>query len=92
MTKHENQSPVVMLNLGLMEIRLDSVSFQHLISFFLPSADTPFIPVPAYRQAGTGRGFQVRLLINFDDNPIRCHFIHPNLWYIFLLTLSNTIE
>jgi hypothetical protein len=31
MTKEEGQSPVVMLNLGLMEIRLDSVSFQHLI-------------------------------------------------------------
>lgn len=29
------------------------------ISHFLPLADTPFIPVPAYRQAGTGRGFQV---------------------------------
>ena len=52
MTKEEGQSPVVMLN-----------SFQHLIRFFLPLADTPFIPVPAYRQAGTERGFQVRFLI-----------------------------
>ena len=34
MTKEEGQSPVVMLN-----------SFQHLIRFFLPLADTPFIPV-----------------------------------------------
>jgi len=34
MTKEEGQSPVVMLN-----------SFQHLIRFSLPLADTPFIPV-----------------------------------------------
>ncbi len=46
--KTQEENPVVMLNL-----------FQHLIEAFLPLADTPFIPVPAYRQAGTGRGFQV---------------------------------
>jgi len=39
---------------------LDSVLFQHLIKAFLPLADTSFIPIPAYRQAGTGQGFQMR--------------------------------
>jgi len=34
MTKEEGHSPVVMLN-----------SFQHLIRFSLPLADTPFTPV-----------------------------------------------
>jgi len=55
MTKEEGQSPVVMnLVLNLIQYR-----FSIWFSFFLPSADTSFIPVPAYRQAGTGRGFQV---------------------------------
>jgi len=39
---------------------LDSVLFQHLIKAFLPWADTSFIPIPAYRQAVTGQGFQMR--------------------------------
>jgi hypothetical protein len=39
---------------------LDSVLAQHLICFYLPLAEAPFIPVPAYRQAGTGRRFQAR--------------------------------
>jgi hypothetical protein len=47
--KTQEENPVVMLNL-----------FQHPIKAFLPLADTSFIPVPAYRQAGTGRGFQMR--------------------------------
>jgi hypothetical protein len=34
MTKRQEPNPYVMLN-----------SFQHLIRFFLPLADTPFIPV-----------------------------------------------
>ena len=46
---NSNERRHVMLNL-----------VQHLVWFFLPLADAPFIPVPAYRQAGTGRGFQVR--------------------------------
>jgi hypothetical protein len=37
----------------------------HIKSLLLPSAEALFIPVPAYRQAGTGRGFQVRLLIKW---------------------------
>jgi hypothetical protein len=44
---------VVMLNLVLN-------LFQHLVCFFLPSTDTSFITVPAYRQAATGLGFQIR--------------------------------
>jgi len=46
MTKIPELNRHVMLNL-----------FQHLVSFFLLSADAPFIPVLAYWQAGTGRGF-----------------------------------
>jgi hypothetical protein len=34
MTKRQEPNPYVMLNL-----------FQHLVCFFLPSADAPFIPV-----------------------------------------------
>jgi len=43
MTKRPELNRHVMLNL-----------FQHLVSFFLFSADAPFIPVPAYRQAQDG--------------------------------------
>jgi hypothetical protein len=46
MTKRPEPNPLVMLNL-----------FQHLVGFFLLSADASFIPVPAYRQAGTEKGF-----------------------------------
>ncbi|MDP2971102.1 MAG: hypothetical protein Q8P64_18125 [Deltaproteobacteria bacterium] len=49
MTKRPEPNPLVMLNL-----------FQHLVGFFLLSADVSFITIPAYRQAGTGRGFQMR--------------------------------
>jgi predicted nucleotidyltransferase len=48
MTKEEGQSPVVMN------------SFQHLIRFFLPLADTSFIPVHRTGLSGA-------LLINVRD-------------------------
>ena len=49
MTARPEPNYLVMLNL-----------FQHLVCFFLPLADAPFIPGPSYRQAGTGRSFRVR--------------------------------
>ncbi|MDP2970300.1 MAG: hypothetical protein Q8P64_13995, partial [Deltaproteobacteria bacterium] len=39
MTKRPEPNPLVMLNL-----------FQHLVGFFLLSADASFIPAPAYRR------------------------------------------
>jgi hypothetical protein len=50
MTEGRGPNPLVMLNL-----------VQHLVCFFLRSVDASFIPVPAYRQAGTGQGFQMRV-------------------------------
>jgi len=51
MTKEEGQSPVAMLNLGLMEIRLVSASDQ----VFSALADTPSSPsLPTGRQAQDG--------------------------------------
>jgi hypothetical protein len=50
-------NPVVMLNLVL---SLTQYRFSIWLDFLLPLADGPFIPVPAYRQAGTGRGSQAR--------------------------------
>jgi len=47
--KTQEENPVVMLEPCA---ELDSVLFQHLIKAFLPLADTSFIPIPAYRQAG----------------------------------------
>jgi hypothetical protein len=56
MTKRTEPNRHVMLNLGLMKIRLVSASGL----FFLPSANAPFVLAPAYRQAGTRWGFQVQ--------------------------------
>jgi len=49
MTKRQKPQAAVMLNL-----------FQHLVCFFLPSADTPFIPVHR-------TGFSDALLINASN-------------------------
>jgi hypothetical protein len=57
MTKRPEPNRDVMLEPWTDE---DQACFSIWFVFFLPSADAPFIPVPAYRQAGTGLGFQVQ--------------------------------
>jgi hypothetical protein len=47
MTKKPEPNPLVMLNL-----------FQHLVGFFLLSADASFIPVPAYRRQAQEGAFR----------------------------------
>jgi hypothetical protein len=64
MTKRPEPNPLVMLNL-----------FQHLVGFFLLSADASFIPVPAYRQAGTGRGFQMQF-----NKSLNSGFVYLVYW------------
>ncbi|MDP2970654.1 MAG: hypothetical protein Q8P64_15825, partial [Deltaproteobacteria bacterium] len=54
---------------------LVSVLFQYLVGFFLLSADASFIPVPAYRQAGTGRGFQMQF-----NKSLNSGFVYLVYW------------
>ena len=73
MTKRRVPDRDVMLNLGLMKIRLVSAS-----GFFLPPGDSPFIPVPVYRprsrpRAGSGnhreeRGFATDSYVLKEDS------------------------
>jgi hypothetical protein len=69
--KKEDPHPVVMLNLVLNSIQY---RFSIWLIFFLPLADTPFIPAPAYRRQAQGGVFRCDLN-NFT--PLR-NFSYPN--------------